>query len=38
MIFSNDYADQLDRADSLASFRDRFHIPKHANGDQIYLC
>lgn len=38
MIFSNDYADQLDLADSLASFRDRFHIPKHTNGDQIYLC
>jgi kynureninase len=38
MIFSDDYADQLDRTDSLASFRDRFHIPKHANGDQIYLC
>ena len=38
MIFSDEYASQLDNADPLASFRDRFHIPKQANGDQIYLC
>lgn len=38
MIFSDEYASQLDNADPLASFRDLFHIPKQANGDQIYLC
>ena len=38
MIYSNDHADQLDRSDPLAPFRDRFNIPKHADGDQIYLC
>lgn len=38
MISNDDHAAQLDRADPLASFRDRFHIPKHGQGDQIYLC
>lgn len=38
MIFSDEYAARLDHADPLAAFRDRFHIPKHRDGDQIYLC
>lgn len=33
------YAAEQDRADALASFRDRFHIPKRENlDDEIYLC
>ena len=34
-----DHALALDAADSLASMRDAFHIPKQADGsDEIYLC
>ncbi len=34
-----DYAKQLDASDELASYRDRFHIPKDKDGnDIIYLC
>ncbi len=34
-----DYAKQLDTSDELASYRDRFHIPKDKDGnDIIYLC
>ena len=33
-----DYALELDRADPLASYRDRFHIPQHQARDEIYLC
>ena len=34
-----DFARQMDRQDPLARFRDRFHIPKTAGGDdEIYLC
>jgi len=34
-----DYAKRLDASDELASYRDRFHIPKDKNGnDLIYLC
>ncbi len=28
----------LDRADPLASYRQRFHIPQHEGKDEIYLC
>jgi kynureninase len=28
----------LDRADPLASYRQRFHIPQHQGQDEIYLC
>lgn len=41
MTFTNDYlfAQQLDAADPLKSYRNRFHIPKHTNGKHtIYLC
>ena len=31
-------AQALDRADPLASFRQRFHIPQHDGKDEIYLC
>src|SRR5690242_15427173 len=31
-------AEALDRADPLASYRQRFHIPQHAGKDEIYLC
>ena len=31
-------AAELDRADELAGFRARFHIPQHAGKDEIYLC
>ena len=34
-----DFARRLDRQDPLAHVRDRFHIPKTADGaDEIYLC
>ncbi|HEY1990813.1 MAG TPA: kynureninase [Gammaproteobacteria bacterium] len=33
-----DYALQLDRADPLASYRQRFHIPQHEGKDEVYLC
>lgn len=32
------FATELDRADPLASFRGRFHIPQHAGQDEIYFC
>ncbi len=41
MNYSSDleYAKQLDQEDPLRSFREKFHIPKQANGDScIYLC
>lgn len=38
MIASEDHAAALDRADGLAAFRDRFHIPKHGAGEQRYFC
>jgi kynureninase len=31
-------AETLDRADPLASYRQRFHIPQHQGKDEIYLC
>ena len=31
-------AEALDRADPLAAYRQRFHIPKHLGQDEIYLC
>ncbi len=40
-MFQNtlDYAKQQDAKDSLATFRNKFHIPKNANGEElIYLC
>jgi len=34
-----DYAINLDEEDSLKSYRDKFHLPKQANGEHhIYLC
>lgn len=34
-----DFAHRMDRQDPLASFRDRFHIPRTTGGeDEIYLC
>ena len=33
-----DYALELDRADPLAGYRERFHIPQHEGRDEIYLC
>ena len=34
-----DFAKQLDKNDTLASYRNQFHIPKDINGnDLIYLC
>ena len=32
------FAQQLDQADPLRVFRDRFYIPRHNNHDLIYLC
>ncbi|HKT31147.1 MAG TPA: kynureninase [Gammaproteobacteria bacterium] len=32
------FAAQLDRQDSLAHYREKFHIPRHAGGEEIYLC
>jgi len=32
------HALDLDRADPLASYRERFHIPQHEGRDEIYLC
>jgi kynureninase len=31
-------AAELDRADTLAFYRERFHIPQHEGKDEIYLC
>ena len=37
--FTIEYAQQLDKQDSIAIMRDEFHIPKQDNGqDEIYLC
>ena len=41
MIFQSDkdFADGLDKEDTLANYRDRFFIPKDKDGkDVIYLC
>lgn len=40
MLFENslDFARRMDASDALASFRTRFHIPKHQGKDQVYLC
>ena len=32
------YALELDHADQLASYRQRFHIPQHEGKDEVYLC
>ncbi|MBT0609101.1 kynureninase [Aequorivita echinoideorum] len=40
-MFQNtlEYAKKLDAEDSLASFRNKFHLPKNENGEElIYLC
>ena len=31
-------ARQLDAKDPLARFRARFHIPRHQDGEAVYLC
>ncbi|MGH8307809.1 MAG: kynureninase [Gammaproteobacteria bacterium] len=33
-----DFAEELDRVDPLAAYRERFHIPQHGGVDEIYLC
>lgn len=33
-----DFAAQLDRQDPLAHYRDKFHVPRHADSEEIYLC
>jgi kynureninase len=38
MLFSQEYAEKLDSADELSSFRNRFHIPQVNKKDSIYLC
>ena len=40
MTFRTDanYAAEMDRADPLADYRHKFHIPHHQHGDEIYLC
>lgn len=38
MLFSHEYAEKLDSADELSSFRNRFHIPQVNKKDSIYLC
>jgi kynureninase len=37
-IFDPSHAAALDAADPLAGFRDRFHIPRHRDGEQLYFC
>ena len=38
-ITDRDFAKQMDREDELAEFRDRFHIPKTGDGDDVlYFC
>ena len=32
------HAAALDAADPLRSFRERFHIPRHGDGEQLYFC
>ncbi len=38
MTHLKDFAGQADAADTFASFRELFHIPKHADSDAVYLC
>ncbi|WP_338876507.1 kynureninase [Spirosoma sp. SC4-14] len=40
MIYEHalDFAQQLDHADPLRQFRDRFYIPQHAGKPVVYLC
>lgn len=33
-----DFAAQLDQQDSLAYYREKFHVPRHADSEEIYLC
>jgi kynureninase len=33
-----DEASQLDRTDPLVGYRERFHIPRHGDGEATYLC
>ena len=37
-LFSEAHALALDAADPLRGFRDLFHIPRHGEGEQTYLC
>ncbi len=38
-IFSKEYAAQLDQADPIRSYRERFHLPIQPNGETyVYLC
>jgi len=32
------FAVEMDRADPLAEYRHKFHIPRHQHGEEIYLC
>lgn len=36
-IHSAEWADQEDRADALSRFRERFHIPRHGEGELAYF-
>lgn len=40
MIYQNTraFAQQLDQADPLRAFRDRFHLPRHNGQSTVYLC
>lgn len=37
-LFESAHAAALDAADPLRGFRDRFHIPRHGDGKQLYFC
>jgi kynureninase len=34
----DELAAKLDQQDELAGFRERFHIPRHGDGEAVYLC
>jgi kynureninase len=38
MDTSRAHAEQLDAADDLRQFRDRFHIPRNGDSEAVYLC
>ena len=38
VLFDPAHAATLDGADPLRHFRERFHIPRHGDGEQLYFC
>ncbi len=40
MIYRTDaeFASEMDSSDPLADYRHKFHIPRHQDGEEIYLC